>query len=447
MTTAQDPSSVADAPGAWPLLGHLSVLRSSPLKFLTSLPSHGDLVRVRLGPVRAYVLCRPDLVHEMLRDPATFDKGGRLFDKSRQITGNGLLTCRRAEHLRQRPLVQPAFTRSQLASYVPVMHDEVASLTGSWEVGRPIDISTEMIRLFARITARTLFHCHLDDQAVMVFQRALTILTEGVYRRITSLGLWEKLPTAGNRRYRQAERDLHSAIDQFIDRFIGQGRNGDATGDRPAGILGMLLAVREGEDSLTRQEVHDQTLIFLMAGIETTAATLSWTLHLLGRHPQAQERMHTEITTVLGPRLPTLNDIPRLDYTRRVLTESLRLYPPAWILTRTATTDTHLGGHPIPAGTTLLFSPYLIHHDARFFPDPDHFIPDRCPGEHPSALIPFGGGPRKCIGDVYGITEALIALAGISTRWRLTATPGPPPRLLARGTLTPHRLIMTAQPR
>ncbi|KOU65143.1 cytochrome P450 [Streptomyces sp. IGB124] len=442
-------SRVADAPGAWPLLGHLPQLRRGPLEFMKSLSGHDALLRIRLGPVRAYVVCEPGLVQQMLREPAVFDKGGMLFDKARQIVANGLATSAWTEHQRQRPLVQPAFTRARLEAYAPVMAQETDALIDTWQSERPVDIVEQMVTLFARITARTLFGSDLDRASIATLQQALPVVVEGVYRQMTApLRMWEKLPTAANRKYHRAAADLHAVIDQFIDELEG------VQGDRPDGedMLSALLEAREGQDRLSGAEVHEQIFTFLMAGIETTANAMSWTLHLLARHPEVQERLHSEITDALAGQVPTLKDLSRLEYTRGVLTEAMRLYPPVWLLTRATTADTSLGQWRIPAGSAVAFSPYMLHHDARLFPDPERFDPDRwCPPRGDKAsqrgLFPFGGGARKCIGDVFSLTEALVALVAISTRWRLTPGPGPDPRPVAKLTLAPDRVIAVAHPR
>ncbi|WSK74398.1 cytochrome P450 (plasmid) [Streptomyces sp. NBC_01276] len=440
---------MADAPGAWPLLGHLPQLRRGPLEFMKSLSGCGALLRIRLGPVRAYVVCEPGLVQQMLREPAVFDKGGMLFDKARQIVANGLATSAWTEHQRQRPLVQPAFTRARLDAYAQVMAQEADALTGTWQAERPVDIVEQMVTLFARITARTLFGSGLDRASIATVQRAIPIVAEGVYRQMTApLRLWEKLPTSANRKYHRAAADLHAVIDQFIDDYEG------VKGDRTDGedTLSALLEAREGEDRLNGAEVHEQIFTFMMAGVETTATAMSWTLHLLARHPEVQERVHCEIAGVLGGQVPTVKDLSRLEYTRGVLTEAMRLYPPVWLLTRSTTADASLGEWRIPAGSAVVFSPYMLHHDARLFPDPERFDPDRwCSPRGDNAgqrgLFQFGGGARKCIGDVFSLTESLIALVAVSTRWRLTPGPGPEPRPVAKAVLTPDRVIVVAHPR
>ncbi len=440
--------STGKAPGALPLLGHTLHLVRQPLEFLTSLSAHGDLVEIRIGPKRAYVPCHPDLVGQVLRDPATFDKGGIFYDKARQIAASGLITCTWADHQRQRPLVQPAFSRARLAAHTTVMGEEVAAVTASWRPGHAIQVKPTMDALVTRITARTLFATDLGSVAVAQIQQSLPILTEGIFQRMMDpTGLWEKLPTPGNRRFDEATTHLHAVIDQVI-----HGYRASATdhGD----VLSMLLASHDEQtgDRFTDQEIHDQILTILGAGSETTATTLAWALHLLGEHPDVEARMHAEIDRMLGGRLPDFDEAARLDCTRRVITEVLRLYPAAWLLTRTAMADTELGGHPISAGSTVVFSPYLLHRDPALFADPDLFdpdrwLPDRVTALQRRALVPFGAGARRCIGDVFSMTESVIALAGIGARWRLRPAAGARTRVVTKAVLIPEPLSMVTQPR
>ncbi|WP_423248115.1 cytochrome P450 [Streptomyces xanthophaeus] len=344
-------------------------------------------------------------------------------------------------------LTPPSYRRDHEPSLPDA--EQKTSVIGTWQAERPVDIVEQMVTLFARITARTLFGSDLDRASIATVQQAIPIVAEGVYRQMTApLRVWEKLPTSANRKYHRAAADLHAVIDQVIEEHEG------ITGDRPGGeaMLSALLEAHEGEDRLSRTEVHEQIFTFMMAGVETTATAMSWTLHLLARHPEVQERLNAEITSVLGGQVPTVKDLSRLEYTRGVLTEAMRLYPPVWLLTRSTTADAGLGEWRVPAGSAVVFSPYMLHHDARLFPDPERFDPDRwCSPRGDNAgqrgLFQFGGGARKCIGDVFSLTEEMIALVAISTRWRLTPGPGSEPRPVAKAVLTPDRVIVVAHPR
>lgn len=416
--------TTATAPGAFPLLGHTLQLRRGPLKFLTSLSTLGDLVEVRLGPCRAYVLCDPALTYQVLLDDRTFDKGGPFYDKGRQVLGNGLVTCSHRDHRRQRRLIQPAFQRERVVSYSAVMGKQVMSLTESWRHGQVIDVLAEMHALTINVTARTLFAGKIDASHVALIRDCMEVIAGGVTRRVMlPATVLEKLPMRANRRFEYARRSLRQLTRQLIADYR---RAGVDHGD----LFSVLLTAGDTNGcGLTDDEIDDQVLTLFLAAVETTATTLSWVWHLLGSHPKIQTELHAEVDTVLNGRTADHADIARLGVTGRVITESLRLWPPGWLFTRTTRSETELAGRPLPAGTTLFFSPYLLHHRADLYPDPDRFDPDRWLPENVGplshgAMLPFGAGARKCIGDRLGIAEASIALATIASRWQLDPISG-----------------------
>lgn len=434
--------SLGRAPGGLPILGHALSLARRPLEFLTSLSAHGDLVEIRVGPRRVFVPCHAEVVWQVMRAPDIFDKGGMFYDKVRQYLGGGIGTCSWSDHRRQRPLVQPAFGHARFADYATVMCGEVTAVTGSWRPGQVIDIRPTMDALFARITGRTMFSLDMGAAAVTEIQASLPVITDGLfYRMVDPTGLGEKLPTSRNRRFEDARMRMRAVIDEVIRHHRDSGADHED-------VLSLLMAARDEQTGarLSDDEIHDNLLTFLTGGIETTAATLTWTLHLLSGYPQVESRIHSEASRLSG-----LSEAPRSDYLRRVLTEVLRLYPIAWIFTREATADTELGGHPIPAGSMIIISPHLLHRDPGLFPepgvfDPDRWLPDRVTARQRQAFLAFGAGTRKCIGDVFGMNQAAIALAGISARWRLRPTPETRPEIVPRITLIPRSLSMAAEP-
>ncbi|MGB6163557.1 MAG: cytochrome P450 [Pseudonocardiaceae bacterium] len=439
--------TVGSAPGALPLLGHALALGRRPLDFLESLPAHGDLVRVKLGPWPAYVVCHPDLVHQILVEDRTFDKGGPTFDKARKVAGNGLGTCGHREHRRQRRLVQPAFRRDRIPGYARVMTEQIAAVTEPWHDGQIIDVLTVMNALAMAIATRTLFTAEVDESTFIEIQQCVNDVLIGVARRVVMpLELLDKLPTRGNRRFDRARNRLRHHIDQLITNYR---RAGIDHGD----LLSMLLAARDdGGGGLADSEIHDQVLTFFVAGSESTAAALSWAWHLLGCHPDIQARLHNEVDTVLEGRIAEYSDIPKLKLTGRIINETLRLYPASWMRTRLTTTDTELAGQHLPAGTIVVFSIYVLHHRADLYSDPNRFDPDRWQDDNTPALprgafIPFGGGARKCIGDVFAMTEATLALASIATRWQFDPLPRARVRPAARLILAPHSLRMRLRQR
>ncbi|MFF1303021.1 cytochrome P450 [Streptomyces sp. NPDC058307] len=439
--------SFGSAPGAVPLLGHVLALWRRPLQFLASLPAHGDVVEIRLGPSRAYLACHPDLVHQVLVNPRTFDKGG-LFDKARQLLGNSLSVSRGDAHRFQRRVIQPAFHSTRIAAYTAAVGDDTRTALGSWRAGQTQDISEAMHALLMRVAARTLFSTSADERTIEEARHCLRTVSQGIYKRtIAPLGIMEKLPTPGNRRYDHANARLREIVDTMISE---RRRSEEDHGD----LLSTLLRAEHPDtgQQLTDEEVLDQVVTFLVAGSETTASTLAFVFHLLGAHPGAEQRVHDEIDAAIGDRSPVFDDLPKLEYTRAVITEALRLYPPSWMSMRVAAVDTDLGGHPVPAGALVLYSAQALHHNAELFPDPEEFVPERWLGERAKevprgALLPFGAGSHKCIGDVLALTETALIVATIASRWRLRPIPGTRLRPEPKATLEAGPLPMICEPR
>ncbi|MFD8229441.1 cytochrome P450 [Streptomyces massasporeus] len=416
-------------PGAYPVLGHLIVLHRDPLAFLIEAQTHGDLVEIRLGPRRAYFVCAPSLLRDVMHDPITFDKGGLIFEKFGRIMGNGLLTCPWNEHQRLRPLAQPAFHRDRIADYAAVMSEETASLTRSWRAGGHVDVSEAMSHLTLRVIARTMLP-GIQANDIAEVQKLLPVILNGVLQRaLDPTGLLAHIPTSGNRRFNQARRRLHELIDHLSR--------------RPDTVIPPGLDARDR---------RNYVMTMLVGGTETTSTTLTWSLYLLANHPHSEQKLHREVDEILGTAAVPYKSIPALSHTRNVITEALRLYSPGWLGTRTVTRDTELHGQHLRRGTTLLISPYALHRNPELFPDPDQFDPDRWTPQRAhttqrGALIPFGTGPRKCIGDQFAMAEATIALASIASRWRLQALPGHIPHPVPAATLRIGPVLMMSQPR
>jgi cytochrome P450 len=439
--------TVGSAPGTLPLLGHALALGRKPLDFLASLPAHGDLVRVKLGPWPAYVVCHPDLAHQILVEDRTFDKGGPTFDTARKVAGNGVGSCEHRDHRRQRRLVQPAFRRDRIPGYARVMTEQIAVVTEPWHDGQVLDVLAVMNAFTMAVATRTLFTAGVDESTLIEIQQCARDFSTGLARRVVMPWEWlNKIPTRGNRRFDRARNLLRHHTGQLI---TNHRRAGIDHGD----LLSMLLAARDDDgQGLADSEIHDQVITFLLGGSETTSTALSWAWHLLGCHPDIQTRLHSEVDTVLNGRIAEYHDIPKLKLTARIITETLRLYPPAWMMTRLTTTDTELAGQHLPAGTIVVFSPYVLHHRTDLYPDPDRFDPDRWHDDnaHPlprGAFTPFAGGARKCIGDVFAKTETTLALASIATRWQLDPTPRTRVRPALRFILAPRSLRMRLRQR
>ena len=432
----------AVAPGRWPVLGHTLQLWRRPLEFLASLPGYGDLVEIRLGPQPVFVVCSPDLAHRVLRDGRTFDKGGPLFKQGRRVVGDGLITSAYGPHRRQRRLLQPAFRQDRLVVYTAEMGRQLSVTLETWRDRQVIDVVAAMDEIAARISARTLFTANLSPEQSAELLDSITAVVEGIFLRTVMPPALQRAPLSANRRFDRALSRLDGLTYEIID---GYRRDGVDHGD----MLSMLLAARDDDgDALTDTEIRDQIVSFLLAGTETTATLLAWSFHLLGQHPAAAQRVQAEVDHVLDGRVAGYDDVAGLAYTGQVLTETLRLYPPVWILTRVLTTDFTLADRTLPTGTILLYSPYLIHRRPDLYPDSGRFDPDRwLPSDHAGALprgtfIAFGGGARKCIGDTFAMLEATLVLASITAHWRLDPVPGVSTHPRPRASLRPHPLPM-----
>ncbi|WP_082319764.1 cytochrome P450 [Streptomyces afghaniensis] len=443
--------TVGTAPGIFPFIGHGVDLVRRPLAFLNSLSQHGDLVEIRLGPQRAWMACHPDLVHQVLRDPRTFDKGGPLYDRLRMLLGDGVGTCRHEDHRRQRRMLQPEFRKARVTDQVRLMGEEVESVCRAWRAGQVVDVSAAMMDLSTRVVSRVLFSDSLDTDTAAEMRRCLATVFRGMFvRTVMPVDALFRVPTPANRRYRHASDRLRAIVDAAIARR----RRGTPHDDRDDLLGTLLTATRaDGGTAITDQEVHGQVLTLMFAGVESTALCLSSAFELLGRHPEEERRLHSEVDAVLASgRPPGPDGLPRLLHTRCVLTETLRHRPPGWLFTRLTTQETELAGHRLPQGATVMFSPYLLHHDPALFPDPHRFLPDRWLPEEavavpPGAMIPFGAGSRKCIGETLALTEATVAVAFIARHWRLRHLPGRTERLRPAASLGPRELVMVSEPR
>lgn len=446
------------APGIFPVLGHGIALYRQPLAFLSSLPAYGDLVEIRLGPQRAWMVCHPELTHEVLMDPHTFDKGGPLYDRLGKLMGDGLVTCRQPTHRDKRRLLQPAFRPSHVAEYTDLVTEEAAAVCRAWPVGQEVAVTEAMMALTTRVTSRVLLSDSLDDRTTAEVRDCLGAVVRGLFvRTVVPIDALFRLPTPANRRYRRALSRLHEIIDAAIAERRRSADRDDVLDTLLKAAKGDAGTAADGDGStatITDQEVHDHLITLLLTGVETQALTLTSAFSLLAGHPDAERRLHAELDSVLAEgRRPTAEDLPHLAYTRCVVSETLRHSSPGWLFTRVATEETELAGRRLPKGATVLYSPHLLHHDPSSFPDPERFDPDRwLPGrptaQERRAMMPFSVGNRKCLGDEFAMVEATLALATIAGRRRLRHLPGYVDRKPRPGiTMGPRSLVMTCQPR
>ena len=423
------------APGAWPGLGHVPALLRDPLRLLDSLPEYGDLVELRFGRRPAFVLCHPDLARQVLTDFRTYDRVGPVFDRLRLAMGAGLATACREDHRRQRLIMQPAFRRQYLAGYVALMRREIVTMMSKWHDGRLLDMVEEMFSLTTGIALRALFSAQIDPADAEELRAALDVFLRGTYTRAI-LPIAAKLPVPANLRYARA---LASWRGQ-VQRLIGESRRLGANGDDL--ISRLVRSSDDEEEGMSDRELSDQVALLLLAGGETTSSAVVWALHLLNSHPQVLEALRGETDAILGRGAAAWEDLPRLELTARVIREALRLYPPAWAMLRTSVREARLADRIIPAGSMLVFSPYVLHHRADLFPEPERFDPDRwlAPDRtmpQRASFLPFGAGAARCIGEDFGLAEATLILSSIAARWNFKLEAGATVSAQARAVLAP----------
>jgi cytochrome P450 len=442
--------TIAPAPRSFPLLGHVPQLFRRPLELFQSIRAHGDVVIIRVGRSPAYVVNHPELIRQILvHDAKKFDKGLQ-FEKARPYVGNGLTTASEPLHLRQRRLMQPAFHHAQIARYADLMRESATAMIESWRPGQEVALNEQLLSFTVTVLARTLFSTDIDASVVSEFTEAMPALLDGLTTRVAlPFEFLERLPTPGNRRFNTGRACLRA----IIERFVAEHRTKGA--DR-AGLLSILVNARDDGTGggMTDEQLHDEVMTMLLAGTETVANTLSWACHLLGQHPECQGRLQAEVDEVLSGHPVGVEELRKLGYTQRVLTETLRMYPATWLLSRRPIADVEIGDHRIPAGSHVLFSPYGLHRDPELYPEPDRFHPDRWLGEHSNpkggsraSFIPFGAGIRGCIGEPFAWTEMMIFLSTLAARRTLRPVRGRWVRPIVWGSLQPDRLSMIVEAR
>ncbi|MEU5696756.1 cytochrome P450 [Actinosynnema sp. NPDC020468] len=413
--------------GGLPLVGHALSLYRDPVGFLASLPARGDLVRIRIGPVDAIMVCDADLAQQVFRDDRTFDKGGPFSDRAEEIAKDNLVSCPHALHRRKRRLVQPAFAPARMPAYAGTMAARIAEVVDSWRDGDVVDVPAQMTALTTNVLTSTMFADLLDPEALRQSREDADAIVAGMFTRMLVPPAVTRLPLPANRRFDRARTRLRRTVAGIVAaRRVEGGDRGD--------LLSALLVARdaesaEGERALSDDEIVDLALTLHLAGSETTATTLTWALHLLAGHPEVERRLHAEVDEVLAGRPAGYADVEALAHTGRIVTETLRVRSPGWLFTRVVTVDTTLGGHRLPAGTTIAYSPYLIHHRADLYADPERFDPDRWdPALHAppprTSFLPFANGARRCVGDRFSLVESVLALASIAARVRFEHLPG-----------------------
>ena len=410
-------------------LTNLMRARADLAAFLLGLHrDQGDVARARLGNLRVHLVAHPDHVRDVLvTHQRTFMKG-HVLQRAKMLLGEGLLTSEGDFHLRQRRLVQPAFHRQRIAMYAQAMVDR-AWITGDrWRDGATVDMDHEMMALTLAIVARTLFDADVDAEADEIGTALTEVLRLFQTVFIPGMQLLDRLPLPHTRRFARAR----GRLDATIYRLIAERRAERARGEERGDLLSMMLSAQDAEGdggSMTDLQLRDEAMTLFLAGHETTANALTWTWYLLSQHAEVEARLHAEIDRVLGARRATADDLPALPYTRMVLSESMRLYPPAYAIGRRALERYTVAGVVIPAGSLVVVSPLVTQRDARWFPDPERFDPDRWTPDAQAtrpkfSYFPFGGGTRMCIGDQFAWTEGILVLATLAQRWRAELAAG-----------------------
>ena len=414
----------------------LRALEQSPLEMFTELARYGDVVGIRVVNFRNVFINHPDLIEEVLvGHPRRYFKG-RVLRANRHVFGEGLLTSEGDFWLRQRRLVQPAFHRPRIAAYAETMVEYAQRLMESWRAGEERDVHQEMMKLTLQIVAKTLFNADVTRDASDVGKSLELLLELGAdFRRTLFVPHW--VPTLTNLRIKREIAFIENILYRIINERRASGRD---TGD----LLSMLLHVQDEDGSrMTDKQLRDETITLFLAGHETTASSLSWTWWLLAQNPRVEAKLHAELDEALGGRAPSMDDLGRLPYTASVITESMRLYPPAWGLARVVVEDHELGGYPLRKGMGVAMAQWVVHRDTRWYDTPEEFRPERWEGDFAKriprfAYFPFGGGPRQCIGNNFALMEATLILATVAQKYRLRLVPDHPVVPLASITLRPR---------
>ena len=422
---------LAPGPRSWSLLGQGRAFRRNPLEYLTwQHRRFGDFSRFRLLNAHAYLLAHPDYIRDLLLQHSGATVKSMALQRAKSLLGEGLLTSEPPLHTRQRRLMQPAFHQERLLRYATIMICTGEEWLRRWDdmrlADRAFDLHGEMMQLTLSIVVRALFSSDLAPVAYELSQLTTLVVRMFPYL-ISPFGEYvEHWPLPVSRRYKKARERL----DSLIYGLIGERRAGKTEGDD---LLSMLLAAQDQESAasdarMTDRQIRDELITLFLAGHETTANALAWTWYLLSRNPEVEARFHQEIDQVLAGRPPGVSDVPNLIYTNAVLSESMRLYPPAWAVSRITKQEIHIAGYAIPRGSLCIASQWVTHRDPRFFAQPERFLPDRWTNETIArprfSYFPFGAGSRICIGERFAWMEATLLLALLGQRWRFCLAAG-----------------------
>jgi len=395
--------------------------------FVDAADQYGDLVHLKVGPYHGFLALDPADVRHVLQDNARNYHKSPVYERLRDGVGNGLLTSEDAFWLRQRRLAQPAFHRQRVMAMADAMVACTEQMLERWDGvasrGETIDLVEEMMAVTQAIIVRTMFSTDLGEAAEVV-NRTWPIINRRIGETFWATKIETALPLPANRRFWRALRELETVVYRIIADRRRSGRD-------EADLLSMLLSARDEDTGagMDDRQLRDEVMTMLLAGHETTSLALSWTYFLLSRHPDVERGIADEVDRVIGGGRPSFAHVDRLVSTRRAIEESLRLYPPAWGFSRQAVGDDEIGGYRVPKGSLVFLIPFVIHRRPALWPDPERFDPGRFTPEQDAArpkfaYMPFGGGPRGCIGNQFAMVEAQLIVASVAQRYRVELAPG-----------------------
>lgn len=433
------------------LFGNVREFQRDKLQFVEDVArGYGDVVRYRMATMTWYQVNHPDGVQRVMQNQHNYGKGALTSGVLGPILGEGLSTSEGELWRHQRRLMQPVFHQKSVAAFGELMTKAMLEMVERWQpqLGKTVDVAAEMSRLTQDIVVRALFGTDVGEESDTISGAITTLMEEVAYRFEVPAYPPLKVPTKRNRRMRTAL----EALDRAVYRIIEERRRG-AEGDD---LLSLLMSSRDEEtgETMSDKQLRDEVITLFIAGHETTATALSWSLYLLARHPEAEHHLREEIEEAIGSngqaRSPSVVDLPKLPYASMVIEEAMRLYPPAWITNRQSLSDDTICGYHIPAGSYLIVLPYVLHRHPDFWERPETFDPERFSPDQSSArprysYFPFGGGPRQCIGRGMALMEAQLILATVTQRCRLRLVSELPVEPLAVATLRPRNLVMTVE--
>jgi cytochrome P450 len=406
--------------------GHFLQFRRSPIGFFNELVKLGDISFFKMGSQPAYLINHPDLARDMLVVKAHKFHKGRALLRAKRLLGEGLLTNEGESHLSQRRMIQPAFHRERIKSYAIAMTAFALKMAEEWQDGEVRDVDKDMMRLTLNIVGKTLFDANVEDETDEIGNAMTTLIGLFDYLLLPFSEILEKLPIPHARRFNQAKETLDKIIYGFInERRASRADKGD--------LLSMLLHAQDEESGakMSDEQVRDECLTLFLAGHETTANALTFAFYLLSQNPEKERKFHQELDALFpNGETPQPEDYPRLKYTEAVLAETMRMFPPAWVLGRLAIEEHNFKNYKIPKGSLVLVSMYILQRDKRFWKDADVFQPERF--LHENAVkeagqkfiyFPFGAGVRRCVGEQFAWMEGVLLLATLANKWKLSLMP------------------------